>query len=165
MKSVFTSILALFAFAAIAQDLPQPSPAASVSQTIGLTEVEVVYSRPGAKGRTIFGDLVPYGEVWRTGANKATAITFSNDVTIDDKKVKAGTYSVFTKPGKKEWTVMFNSETELWGAGNYSSDNDVAVVKVKAAKMADEEESFTIGFTNISDEGADMYMRWENNLS
>ena len=99
----------------LAQELPQPGPAAEIEQTISLIEIEVEYSRPGAKGRTILGDLVPYNTIWRTGANKATAITFSNDVTFGGKEVKAGTYSLFTVPGEKEWTVMLNSETELWG--------------------------------------------------
>lgn len=161
MKSVFTSILALFAVVAIAQDLPQPSPAATVMQTIGLTEATVVYSRPGAKDRLVFGELVPFDKVWRTGANKATAVTFSNDVTFGGKPVKAGTYSLFTKPGKTEWMVMLNSETELWGSDNYKSENDVASVKVKSEKMAYMEETFTIGFTNVTEEGADMYIRWE----
>jgi hypothetical protein len=162
MKSLLPLLMLFLAGTVLAQELPQPSPSAEIEQMIGLTEVEVEYSRPGAKGRTIFGELVPFNSIWRTGANKATAISFSNDVTFGGKEVKAGTYSLFTIPGEKEWTVMLNTETELWGAGNYNKENEVASVKVKSSKTGDFYETFTISFDNISDEGADLNIIWEN---
>ena len=94
---------------------PQPSPSCSIKQTVGITEISVNYSRPGAKDRAIFGELVSYNKIWRTGANKATAITFDSDVIFGESKVKKGTYSLFTVPGENDWIVMLNKETELWG--------------------------------------------------
>ena len=162
MKSLIPLLMLFLAGTVLAQELPQPSPAAEMEQMIGLTEVEVEYSRPGAKGRIIFGDLVPYNSIWRTGANKATAITFGDDVTFGGTEVKAGTYSLFTIPGEKEWTVMLNTETELWGAGNYDKENEVVIIKVKPTKTGDFYETFTISFDNISEEGADLNIVWEN---
>ena len=106
--------------------------------------------------------MVPYNSIWRTGANKATAITFGDDVTFGGTEVKAGTYSLFTIPGEKEWTVMLNTETELWGAGNYNKENEVVSIKVKPTKTGDFYETFTISFDNISEEGADLNIVWEN---
>jgi hypothetical protein len=100
--------LALAAPAFAQLDLPRPSPKATVSQQVGLTDVSIAYCRPGVKGREIWGALVPYGEVWRTGANEATTITFSSDVTVQGNPVAAGTYGLFTLPGKDEWTVILN---------------------------------------------------------
>lgn len=162
MKSLIPLLMLFLAGTVLAQELPQPSPAAEMEQMIGLTEVEVEYSRPGAKGRIIFGDLVPYNSIWRTGANKATAITFGDDVTFGGTEVKAGTYSLFTIPSEKEWTVMLNTETELWGAGNYNKENEVVSIKVKPTKTGDFYETFTISFDNISEEGADLNIVWEN---
>jgi hypothetical protein len=162
MKSLLPLLMLFLAGTVLAQELPQPSPSAEIEQMIGLTEVEVEYSRPGAKGRTIFGELVPFNSIWRTGANKATAISFSNDVTFGGKEVKAGTYSLFTIPGEKEWTIMLNSETELWGAGNYNKENEVASIKVKSSKTGDFYETFTISFDNLTEESASMNLIWEN---
>ncbi|MGB0430496.1 MAG: DUF2911 domain-containing protein [Bacteroidia bacterium] len=164
MKNLFTLLFIFAATFLVAQELPQPSPAATVEQTIGLTEFEVVYSRPGAKDRDVFGNLVPFDALWRTGANKATAISFNNDITFGGKQVKAGTYSLFTIPGKNEWTLILNTETELWGTGGYKKENDVARVKVETQKAKDFEETFTIGFSNIDDESANLYLKWEKTM-
>src|SRR5215470_6274066 len=112
MKKKLTLAVVLSAFllcSAYSQDLvtPQPSPTAEIKQNFGLSQIEMSYSRPGVKGRKIFGDLVPYGKVWRTGANQATTITFGDDVTVGDKKVPAGKYGLLTIPGENEWTVIF----------------------------------------------------------
>ena len=162
MRSLLSFLFIFTATVLVAQDLPQPSPSAEIEQMVGLTDIEVEYSRPGAKGRKVFGDLVPYGEMWRTGANKATAISFSNDVTFGGKDVKAGTYSLFTIPGENEWTIILNTETELWGTGNYNKENDVARVTVKPSKTGDFYETFTISFDDINDEGANLNLVWEN---
>lgn len=107
------------------------SPKASVSQTIGFTEVTISYSRPGVKGRKIWGGLVPYDKVWRTGANEATKITFSKDVTIEGKKLPAGTYAFFAIPAQNEWTLIFNKVSDQWGAFTYNEVQDALRIKVK----------------------------------
>ena len=96
-------------------ETPQPSPSAKLEQKVGLTDVTVEYSRPAMRGRTIFGDLVPYGQLWRTGANANTKITFSDNVTIGDTSLKAGTYAVFVKPTAKMWEVIFYTDSSNWG--------------------------------------------------
>ena len=141
---------------------PQPSPSCSIKQTVGITEISINYSRPGAKDRAIFGELVPYNKIWRTGANKATAITFDSDVIFGESKVRKGTYSLFTVPGENDWIVMLNKETELWGAGNYNKEDEVASYKVKSKKTTDFAESFTIDFNTFSAFGAMMNLTWEN---
>ena len=107
------------------------SPKAEVMQTVGFTDVRIVYSRPGVKGRTIWGKLVPYDAVWRAGANEATKITFSTDVTIEGKKLKKGAYSFFAIPGKNDWTLIFNKVADQWGAFEYNESEDALRVKVK----------------------------------
>jgi Protein of unknown function (DUF2911) len=107
------------------------SPKATVSQTIGFTEVTITYSRPGVKGRKIWGELVPYNKVWRTGANEATKITFSKNVKINGEKLAAGSYSFFAIPGEKEWTLIFNKIPNQWGAFTYNELQDALRVKVK----------------------------------
>ena len=157
----FTAILSalLLAGGISAQDMPQPSPAASVMQRVGLTDITVNYSRPGVKGRMIFGDLVPYGEMWRTGANKATAITFSTDAKIAGQDIKAGTYSLFTIPNEDEWVIIFNKDTELWGTGGYTQRNDAMRARVNPTK-GEFAERFTISIDNITDNSADLILAW-----
>ena len=119
MKKLILTITAfcLLAVGVEAQlETPAPSPLSEVEQMVGLTEVEITYSRPGMKDRVIFGGLVPYNELWRTGANEATTISFSKDVVIEGEPLKAGTYGLFTVPGKEEWVVIFNNVPNQWGA-------------------------------------------------
>ena len=126
-KIILCFTVALFSLGANAQlKMPQPSPSAKIEQVIGLTDVSVEYSRPGMKGRTIYGDLVPYDKLWRTGANKNTMITFSDDVKVGGKELKAGSYAIFTKPGKENWEVIFYSDTENWGTPREWDDAKVA---------------------------------------
>ncbi len=164
MKKLVLTLFTLCCFSISFSQIktPQPSPSCTIKQTIGITEVTVSYSRPGAKERTIFGELVPYDKIWRTGANKATAITFESDVIFGETKVKKGTYSLFTIPGENDWTVMLNKETELWGAGNYKKEDEVASFKVKSKKSTDFTESFTIDFNNFTAFGAMINITWEN---
>ena len=110
---------------------PRPSPNATLTQTVGLTDITIKYSRPGKKGRTILGGLVPYDQVWRTGANEATTISFSDDVTIDGQKLAKGTYALFTIPGRDTWQVIFNKQGEQWGAFNYDAAQDALKITVK----------------------------------
>ncbi len=165
IKIFLLSLTVLTFFTAQAQlTTPQPSPAASVSQVVGLTDVEVTYSKPGMKDRVVFGELVPFGKIWRTGANKATSVSFSTDVTIGGAEVKAGTYSLFTIPNKEEWTIMLNSETELWGAGDYDAAKEVAKFMIKPSTTKDAYETFTIDFSHLKGANGHMNLRWENTL-
>ncbi|MDL1950334.1 DUF2911 domain-containing protein, partial [Acidobacteria bacterium ACD] len=139
---------------------PRPSPKASVSQTIGLTDVGVSYSRPSVKGRVIWGGLVPYDKPWRTGANEATTITFSDDVTVNGQKLAAGTYSIVTFPGKTEWTVAFNKDTKLWWETEYDAAKDALRVKV-APQEAAHKETFEISFPAVGADSAQLAFHWE----
>ena len=160
MKKIILALSILSCGFINGQDLPQPSPSSTISQKLGLTDVTIKYSRPSAKGRTIFGELVPFNEMWRTGANANTTIEFSTDANIGGKSVKAGTYSLFTIPTKGDWTIVLNSKTNMWGTGGYSKVNDVARFTVKAGTV-DMVETFTIGFENLSSETADIVLSWE----
>ncbi|MDX1907093.1 MAG: DUF2911 domain-containing protein [Bacteroidia bacterium] len=122
--------------------------------------VKVIYSRPLRNGRTIFGDVVKYGDVWRTGANEATEIRFYQDVTFGGKSVKAGTYSLFTIPGEQTWTVILSSDLDIWGAYRYNKTKDVVRVDVPAGKTASAVEAFTIAFKK-EDGNARMILAWD----
>ena len=144
-----------------ALEFPQASPAASFKERIGLTGVSVEYSRPGVKGRKIFGGLVPYGEVWRTGANSATKITFSTDVNFGGTAVPPGDFALFTIPGPNEWTVILNKVSGQWGSYAYDEKNDVARVKVKPIAMPDSLETMTISMNDVHDDSAILTIAWE----
>lgn len=155
---VLAAALAAPAFAQF--EAPQPSPKATLTQRVGLTDVTVSYSRPSVKGRAIWGELVPLDKVWRTGANAATTITFSDDVTVEGQKLAAGTYALFTIPGKDEWTVIFNDDTKLWGETDYDAAKDALRVKAKpqASEMV---ESLSIGFPSVGSTSAVLAIAWE----
>jgi hypothetical protein len=156
------ALLALAAAGASAQqlNLPRPSPNAKVSQTIGVTEVSIQYSRPGVKGRTIWGDLVPYNEVWRTGANENTTITFNTPVKIGGKELPAGTYGLQTIPTTGDWTVILSKDADLWGAFNYKQEDDA--VRLQATPRAAEfQERMGFEFDDLTDNSATVVMRWE----
>lgn len=161
LRAAFVLAAAALAAPAFAQfETPQPSPKATLTQRVGLTDVSISYSRPGVKGRTIWGDLVPYDKPWRTGANQATTITFSDDVTVQGQKLAAGTYSIVSIPGKDEWTVIFNTDTKLWFETEYDAAKDVLRVKAKpeAAPML---ESLRIDFPTVSATEAVLAIEWE----
>lgn len=165
MKKLFTmAALALTTLVATAQiSTPAPSPSAKMEQVVGLTDVTVEYSRPGMRDRTIFGDLVPYGAMWRTGANKNTTITFSTPVTIGGKELKAGTYAIFTTPNKESWAVYFYSDSENWGTPQNWDDSKVAaMVKVPVQEMPMQVETFTITLDDLSNDGAHIGILWSN---
>jgi hypothetical protein len=145
-------------------EFPAASPGCTIKQRFGLTDVEVVYSRPGIKGREIFGSLVPYGKVWRTGANNATKLTFSTPVKINGAEVPAGTYALFTIPGENEWTIIINKGAAQWGAFAYDEKVDVVRVKSVPLKLAESVESFTIEFNRITDESAVMNLVWDKTV-
>jgi hypothetical protein len=142
-------------------DFPAASPACTLKQHVGLTDIEIVYSRPGVKGRPIFGGLVPYGQVWRTGANNATKITFSTPVKLNGAEIPAGTYALFTIPGETEWTIIINKGAAQWGAFQYNETNDLVRVKATPLKLAEPVETFTIEINDIRDESATLNLTWE----
>lgn len=155
----------IFATASYAQvDFPAPSPACTIKQRIGLTDIEVVYSRPSVKGRTIFGGIVPYGQVWRTGANQATRITFSTDVKLDGNEVPAGTYALFTIPGENEWTVILSKNASQFGAFQYDAKDDLVRFKVVPVPLDFSLETFTIEFNHLRDESALMNLAWDKTV-
>jgi len=151
----------LWAQPAATLELPAPSPTATLKQRVGVTDIEIVYSRPGMKGRAIFGALEPWGEVWRAGANSATKVTFSTPVKLGGKDVPAGTYALFAKIGKDEWTVILTKSPQQWGAYSYDPKDDVVRVDVKPVKLAESVETFTIDINDIRDDSATLNLIWE----
>lgn len=139
---------------------PQPSSAATFTQRIGLTDVSISYSRPNVKGRAIWGALVPWDKPWRTGANQATTVTFSDEVSVQGQKLAAGTYALVTIPGKDEWTVIFNRDTKLWFETEYDAGKDVLRVKAKPV-AADPSETFTLSFLSVDTASAVLAIEWE----
>jgi len=163
-SSMFLLIsLVLFTKSIEAQNIKQElriSPKAEVMQTVGFTEIRIDYSRPGVKGREIWGKLVSYDAVWRAGANEATKITFSTDVIVEGKKLKKGSYSFFVIPGESQWTLIFNKVADQWGAFEYNESEDALRVKVKTEKATWQEWlSYTINKT--SDSSAVIRLEWE----
>ncbi len=141
-------------------ELPRASPAASVGQTVGYTEIDVTYSRPAVRERAIWGGLVPYGKVWRAGANEATTFEIGTDVKIGGQTLPKGKYSLHVLPEEKAWTFIFNKQAEAWGSYAYDEKNDALRVKaeVSAAPML---ERMTFGFENLTDTGATFFLHWE----
>lgn len=141
---------------------PQPSPFTKIEQKVGLTDVTLEYSRPGMRGRTIFGDLVPFGKMWRTGANKNTMITFSDDVVIDGQTLKAGSYSIFVTPTAKSWDIVFYSDTENRGTPQNWDDSKVAAkVTQDVYPISEKIETFTISFDDLTNDSANLVIMWE----
>ena len=142
---------------------PQSSPKATVFQTVGLTDVEVVYSRPAARGRAVFGNLVPFGKLWRTGANENTTISFSDDVIIEGKTLKKGKYALYTIPKIGSWEIIFYNTTNNWGTPEDFTEANVALrTTVKEEALSKAVESFTIGINNLDTNFAYLEMAWEN---
>jgi hypothetical protein len=167
-KFLLAALTLGFAAGAFAQspkvDFPAASPACTIKQRVGLTDIEVVYSRPGVKNREIFGGIVPYGQVWRTGANAATKITFSTPVKLNGMDIPAGTYALFTIPGADEWTIIINKNATQWGAFQYDEKADVARFKATPTQLAEQIETFMIEFNNIRDESAVMNLVWDHTV-
>ena len=139
---------------------PAASQRSELKQRVGLTDIEVVYSRPNKNKREIFGGLVPWDKVWRTGANATTKVKFSDAVTLGDKEVAAGEYALFTIPKQNEWTVILSKHMEL----PYKPDQDVARVTVKPMKLTEEMETFTIGFNDLRSDNATMFLAWDHTV-
>jgi hypothetical protein len=162
-KAGLLACLALFvSFISFAQEKAPASPPASANAKIGTTDITVKYSSPAVKGRKIWGELVPYGQVWRTGANEATTITFSKDVTVEGQKLPAGTYALFTIPGDKEWTVVFNKTAKQWGAFKYDQAQDALRVKVKPVAAKSMNERMKIDVQPKGKGAGVVTIMWEN---
>lgn len=153
--------VAAFAQQPPALTTPRPSPKASIMQTVGLTDVTITYSRPAVKKRPVWGTLVPYDQVWRTGANEATIFTVSDDVTINGKPLPKGTYSLHSIPGKEEWALIFNKTANQWGSFSYDAAQDALRVKVKP-EQADFREWMAFEIPEVSVDSAKILLRWEN---
>ena len=185
LPAVAAALVALSAAAVSAQvRTPRPSQKASVMQTVGVTDLTITYSRPGVKGRAIWGDppasaagtatldyggrgarasevIVPYGHVWRTGANEATTFTTTDDVLVNGQPLKAGTYSLHTIPGRDEWTIIFNGDPGQWGSFTYDEKKDVLRVKAKPQPAADNQEWLLFTFDPVTENTAQVNIRWE----
>ena len=186
LPAVAVALVALACAAAVSAQLrtPRPSQKASVTQTVGVTDITITYSRPGVKGRTIWGDppagastgtgtlddarvraanavIVPYGHVWRAGANEATQFSVSDDVLINGQPLKAGTYSLHMIPGKDAWTVIFNSDAGQWGSFTYDEKKDVLRVQAKPQTAADTQEWLLYTFDPVTENTAQVNLRWE----
>jgi hypothetical protein len=147
----------------MAQKLPQPSPSGKLEQVVGLTDVTIEYSRPGVKDRVIFGDLIPYDKVWRTGANRPTKITFSTDVKINGQDLAAGTYAVLSFPGKDSFTFVFSKNLDS-GEGNYKESDDALRVKARVEAVS-HTETMTFNVANLRDASATICMSWEKTMA
>lgn len=166
MHTKFTAFFLAFillGMTAIAQQLqmPQASPSAKIAQKVGLTDVTVDYSRPSTKGRKIFGELVPFDQVWRTGANGATILSFSTEVKLGGVTVPAGSYALYSIPGKASWTIILSKNTKLWGAIGYDAKDDVLRFEASPAKTSRMYDSFDISFNKLTDNSADLSIKWE----
>ncbi len=166
MKTKLIPIILFFLFAVSIShaqqiQMPQASPSAKIIQKVGLTDVTVDFSRPSTKGRKIFGELVQFGEVWRTGANGATILTFSTEVIISGTKVPAGSYALYSIPGKSSWTMILSKNTKLWGAIGYDPKDDLLRFNATPAKTSRMYDTFEIGFSNLTDASANLSIKWE----
>ena len=161
LKLIFIcTLISISGFAQI--NTPAASPSATISQGIGLTKITIDYSRPSVKGRKIFGDLVPFGKVWRTGANKITSIKFDDDVVVNGTPVKAGSYGLYTIPTATEWTVILNTDDKQWGSYGYDEKKDVYRFKVKPAKSKTFVEQMVIDIEGVNPTTSDIAIKWEN---
>ena len=163
VRNVFLAIAVLVSSMTIAQlKTPQPSPLANIKQVVGLTEVNIEYSRPGMKDRKVFGELVPFGKIWRVGANASTKIDINENVKIGGKEVPKGKYALYAIPGETEWTIILNKNLTLWGAGGYNQEEDLTRFNVKPTKLSDAVETFTIDFSHLTSNSGLINLAWEN---
>ena len=161
---VFAMLIANYAIEAQVKT-PQPSPKSLIQQTVGLTEVEIEYSRPSAKGRIIFGDLVPFGKLWRTGANANTTVSFSDDVVIKGTTLKKGKYALYTTPKADMWEVVFYSATDNWGTPeNWDANKVVVLTNVDPISLGNSVETLTIAVNNLTNDSATLDIAWEKTM-
>lgn len=163
-KIIFCAAICIAACAVNAQGLktPAPSPTQTIKQDFGLSSVELTYSRPGMKGRKVYGDLVPFGKVWRTGANNATVLTFGDEVIIGGTKIPAGKYGLLSIPDKDAWTLIITKQTDVTSPAAYKQDMDVVRTSVKPMMMKESMETFTMQFANVKPTTAELHIMWDN---
>jgi hypothetical protein len=163
MKRLFITALAVsFLFTSNAQlKTPAPSPTQTIKQDFGISTVELSYSRPGVKGRKIFGDIVPFGKVWRTGANNATTLTFADEVTIGNTKIPAGKYGLLTIPEKKNWTIIISKQTDVTNPTAYKPEMDVVRITSPVTRVKESIETFTMQFENVKPASCELRMAWD----
>ena len=162
---IFTLLLFMVNLSFSQINTPRVSPASEVEQMVGLTEIEIEYSRPSMRGREVFGNLVPFGKVWRTGADNSTKISFDTDVIISGKTIQSGTYSIFSIPNKESWEIILYSDVELWGVPRDWSENKIvfsSMFDVKKLKKSNTVETFTISFNDLTNNDVNMSISWEN---
>jgi len=165
LNLILSTIAIVIATNAYAQvQMPQPSPTSEIKQNIGLMEATITYSRPSARERKIFGDLVMYNELWRTGANASSKLNLSDEVTINGQKIPAGTYALYSIPTKEEWTIILNKNTELWGIDGYDQSEDLVRFEVKSSASDNFIETFTMNFTDLTYNSANVKLAWENTV-
>ena len=166
MRAIIFTLLLLTVNLSFSQiNTPRFSPATEIKQMVGLTEIEVKYSRPSMRGREVFGNLVPFGKVWRTGADNSTKISFDTDVIISGKTIQSGTYSIFSIPNKESWEIILYSDVELWGVPRDWSENKIvfsSMFDVKKLKKSNTVETFTISFNDLTNNDVNMSISWEN---
>jgi hypothetical protein len=157
------ALLIVFPESSFAQlKMPQASSSQTIIQEFGLGQVSVKYARPNIKGRSVERDLAPFGEVWRTGANDATVITFTDEINLEGNSVPAGEYAIFTIPGKEEWTIILNKETKQWGSYQYKQSEDLLRFKVKPSKLNEKAETFSIQFNEVKTSSANLDLIWDD---
>jgi hypothetical protein len=163
MKNIFMAMIACLVlnFAPAQLKTPAPSPTQSIKQDFALSTIEISYSRPGVKGRKIFGDLVPFGSVWRTGANSATTIVFGDTVIINKTKVAPGKYGLLTIPDRKKWTFIISKQTDVTNPADYKQDQDLVRANADAESIDDPVESFTINIVNIKPTSCELQLVWD----
>ncbi|HEY8387085.1 MAG TPA: DUF2911 domain-containing protein [Parasegetibacter sp.] len=163
-KQILALALAGMTLTGVAQQLrmPQPSPAQTIKQDFAMGTIELSYSRPGVKSRTVFGDLVPWGQLWRTGANAATRIKFNDPVIIGGVHIDTGTYVIYTIPQKNEWEIILNKGNGNMDVNSYKKELDVVRVKVPSVRLRDKVETFTMQFENVAYESCELHIKWEN---
>ena len=159
LSFIFCSIITTIVIAQIR--MPAPSPAQTIKQDFGLSSIELTYSRPGVKGRKIFGDLVPFGQMWRTGANGATRIKFGDDVVIGGQQVKAGEYALYSIPNENGWEIILNKGVDNGGLSGYKTEDDVTRFKVKPSSLTTPVETFTMGFGEVKPSSTELQLMWE----
>jgi hypothetical protein len=162
-KILFSAAVCIFAAASASAQLtiPQPSPHQLVKQAFATSSIEISYSRPSVKGRKIFGDVVPFDKVWRTGANQATTIAFGEEVKINNVMVPKGKYGLLTIPGKAEWTIIITKDTLVTGPSDYKQENDLVRIKTKATSIPMSVETFTIDINNMKANSCDVRLMWD----
>jgi hypothetical protein len=165
---VFLLIAFLFGFQTQSDgqglNIPAPSPLQKIIQNFATSKISIEYSRPGVKGRSIFGELVPYDSVWRTGANAPTKITFGEEVQLEGKNVPAGIYALYMMPGKEQWTMILSKDTALWGAFGYKAGNDLMRVQLKPTTLPMSMETMTFLFSNVKPTACDVQLLWDKTM-